>query len=364
MSFIIAPPGYVATVRDDRILLSLVCWFLLISAFIDATLYYFKVEEGTVTGISLLRLVAYGVVVVRLMQTGLFRVLIDRTGKGLRSSPRDALLAESVPANLRGAAFGWHRLMDTLGAAVGPLLAISLLSIDTHELRQLYFWAVIPGLVAVLITLSVRESKPVSQPVATGKSRWSWRTSSKSFKTYLGAWAVFSAANSSDVFLLLKAKHAGIDLKVTILMYCFYNLTYAITSPYLGHVSDRLGRKGILISGLMVFALVYLGFTQATTQVHYWALFGVYGLYMAATDGVGKAFVIDLVPSTLKATALGMLGAVTGIATLVASSAAGLLWDHLGATAPFYYGAVGALVAAAILGFMKTEERHAPMAHG
>lgn len=287
---------------------------------------------------------------------------VDRTGKGLRTAPRDALLAESVSPKLRGAAFGWHRLMDTLGAAVGPLLAILFLSVDAENLRQLYFWALIPGLIAVLIVFSVREKK--TQEISSApKPRWSWGVANTGFKTYLAAWAVFSIANSSDVFLLLKSRSAGIDLKITILMYCFYNLVYALTSPYLGDLSDRIGRRRVLIGGLTVFSIVYAGFAFASHPLHYWLLFGVYGLYMAATDGVGKAFAIDLVPSGNKATAVGMLGTVTGIATLIASSAAGFLWDKVGSSTAFFYGSGGAILAIVILSSIKKEDIHASMAH-
>ena len=281
---------------------------------------------------------------------------IDRTGKGLRTSPRDALLADSVSKEVRGAAFGWHRSMDTLGAAVGPLLAFSFLTYNAMDLRPLYFWAFIPGLIAVLIVFTLKEQTPVRIREPKNTVPWTLKNSNRNFKIYLGAWLVFSIANSSDVFLLLKAHHAGISLKLSILMYCFYNLVYAVFSPYLGQLSDRIGRKKILICGLFVFALVYIGFSIATAPFHYWILFGIYGSYMAATDGVGKAFAVDLVPESYKATGIGMLATVTGISTLIASSVAGFLWDELGAGSTFYYGAAGAGVAIVVLSFIKLDQ--------
>lgn len=289
----------------------------------------------------------------------LFGRAIDRTGKGLRGAPRDALLAESVPVNLRGAAFGWHRMMDTLGAAVGPLLAILFLSYSDN-LRAMYFLAFIPGILAVIVALGIKEKKMV-RLVNYQKASWtSIFTLPKDYKHYLFSWTIFSLANSSDVFLLLKTKQAGVSLTQTILLYCFYNLTYALTSPYLGGLSDKIGRKKVLIFGLVVFSLVYTGFIFASSALHFWVLFGIYGFYMGATEGVGKAFAIDLLDPDKKATAVGYLGTVTGISTLFASTFSGLLWDHFGPAATFAYGAAGAGLTSVALLFLKTKKQLNP----
>lgn len=278
---------------------------------------------------------------------------LDRTGKGIRSAPRDALLSESVEPKFRGAAFGWHRLMDTLGAAVGPLLALIYLNYFKDNLREIYFWALIPGVISVAIALRVKELPPKvlsAQPLDL-KNQMDARTSfnsahfSPAFKKYLLAMGIFSITNSSDVFLLLRAKQQGISLSGTILLYCFYNLIYAIFSPYFGGLSDRIGRKWLLVMGFFVFSLVYLGFALAVASWQYCALFSIYGLYMAATDGVSKAGAVDLVPENFKATGLGFLGTVTGIGALCASIAAGFLWDHAGSASPFYFGACGGMIA-------------------
>lgn len=276
---------------------------------------------------------------------------LDRVGKGLRGGPRDALLAESVSEKLRGAAFGWHRAMDTLGAAIGPLLAIWYMQSYSDDLRSIYYWALIPGLISVLFALSIHEKKKTASSVSPEKIKapWRWSDFSSSYKKYLLAWGLFSLVNSSDVFLLMKVKSAGVSLTHLILLYCFYNLVYAVMSPYLGWLSDKWGRKKILIGGLVVFSLVYAGFSQAMTQTEFWILFGVYGLYMAATDGVGKSLAIDLVQKHLKATGIGILGAVTGIATIFASLVAGALWDHLGSSWALLYGSMGALLAVLVL---------------
>ncbi len=284
----------------------------------------------------------------------LFARSFDRFGKGIRSSPRDALIADSIAPEFRGAAFGWHRGMDTLGAAIGPLLAIFYLHFfqSQNQLREVYYWALIPGLASVAIALLVRDVQTRKVSAKTTE-RLKYSSLNSEFKTYLLAWGLFSVANSSDVFLLLKAQQSGQTLTTTILFYCLYNLTYAFSSPYLGHLSDRLNRKHVLIGGLLVFALVYTLFGFASSPWHFWILFFIYGLYMGATDGVGKAYAVDLVPADLKATGLGILGTVSGLATIAASSIAGLLWDQAGAQWTFLYGAAGAILSVMILLFLK-----------
>jgi MFS family permease len=275
---------------------------------------------------------------------------LDRTGKGIRSAPRDALLAESVSPKLLGAVFGWHRAMDTLGAAVGPLIAIYFLSVNPEELRSLYYWALIPGFLSILFLFSVRE-RPSHHPQA---KEWknplsTWKGMPPSFKKYILVWGIFSLVNSSDVFLLLKAKNSGFSTSAVIFVYCAYNLIYALSSPWLGTLSDKIGRQNIFASGLVVFAAVYCGFGFANETWQIWVLFLVYGLYMGATDGVGKALAVALAPKELKGTSLGILGTVTGVSTVIASVMAGLLWDQVGPSWTFFYGATGALLAVIFL---------------
>jgi MFS family permease len=239
--------------------------------------------------------------------------------------------------------------MDTLGAAVGPLLAILFLSLNPSDIRSLYFWALIPGLISVFILFYVKEpkhqdkAKPFTNPFKT------WANLDAGFKTYIYTWSIFSLTNSSDVFLIMKAKQTGISTQIVILLYCFYNLVYALSSPYLGKLSDTKSRKHILAFGLLIFFIVYLGFGFAFEPWHFWILFSIYGLYMAATDGVGKALAVDLVPAQLKATGIGILGTATGLCTIAASLIAGLLWDSYGPLWTFIFGAGGAIIAASLL---------------
>jgi len=270
----------------------------------------------------------------------------DRFGKGLRTSPRDALLADSVDATARGRAFGWHRAFDTMGAVVGPLLAIILISIAKDNLRLVFLIAFIPAAIGTLLVFLVKER--CKKNIAP-ETRLDWKSLSPNFKHYIFAWGAFSIANSSDVFLILKAKHVGFSTTLVIVAYAFYNLLYAVASPFLGHLSDKIERKNVMMLGLVVFAIVYAGFAVATESWHIWALFGVYGLYMAATEGVGKALAVDLVAPENRATAIGVLGTTTGLAALVANSVAGTLWSIVGPWATFCYGAAGAIAGCMML---------------
>jgi MFS family permease len=298
----------------------------------------------------------------------------DRFGKGLRTSARDAWIADSTPAESRGRAFGWHRAMDTSGAVVGPLLTIGLVYLLLvhlgHSLRfslqTMFVIAVVPGLAGAALVLAVKEVRGKRDGKEPPPSlRWSALPTS--FRAYLIAWGAFALANSSDVFLILRAQHllgardhlaAGNRIAIAtvhvLLLYAFYNVVYAAASPKLGHLSDIVGRKRILIGGLAVFALVYLGFAFTHHVWQLWVLFGVYGLYTAATDGVGKAMAVDLVPSSIRASAVGLLGTVTGIATIVASTVAGVLWGVWGPRGTFLYGVAGAVGGALLLSRLHT----------
>jgi MFS family permease len=296
--------------------------------------------------------------------------VLDRFGKGVRTSARDALLADSVAPEYRGRAFGWHRAMDTAGAVVGPLLALAWLHLWGGNLRSVFLLAFIPAALGALIVLTVREP-----PHAAGEpapvAKLTWRALPPAFRAYLIGWTVFAVANSSDVFLILRVNqllgHAGeppsaATLAPVIWLYALYNVVYAVASPGLGNLSDRIGRTKVLTGGLLVFALVYLGFAGATSVAQLWPLFAVYGLYTAATDGVGKALAVDLVPKADRAAAVGLLGTVTGVATLLASVGAGALWSAVGPWAAFAYGAAGAALGALLLSRIAEPPRPAPAA--
>jgi MFS family permease len=272
--------------------------------------------------------------------------MAERFGKGLREAPRDALLADSVNFEVRARAYGWHRAMDTTGAVIGALLAIVLMWALSGNLRQVYFFALIPGLcavsVALLINDVVKKDRSVDETVSSVKTDLP-----SSFRLYLGAWAVFCIGNSSDAFLVLRAHLAGFSMIQTIVIYSVYNMVYALASPFLGHVADQWGRRQIVVSGLLVFSFVYGGFAwMAAPPWVVIALFAIYGLYSAATDGVGRALATELLPEGMRAYGLGWIGTVTGVGALIASITAGLIWESWGPAAAFVFGSVSAAVSA------------------
>ena len=275
---------------------------------------------------------------------------VDRLGKGIRTGPRDALLADSVAEADRGRAFGVHRGLDTAGAVVGALLALALMWLTHDNLRLVIWLAFIPGALSVLAITRLKEPRPAHPPAAENDAAGTAAAPLGSrFRWYVGVWTVFAVANSSDAFIILRANNAGLGTTAVILLYVLYNVVYAAASPRLGTLSDRLGRRPVLAGGLVVFALVYAGFALANTTLQLVVLFAFYGLYIAATEGVGKAFAIDLVPSASRARAVGVFGMVTGLATLVASLAAGALWTVVGPWAAFALGSAGALLSAGLL---------------
>jgi MFS family permease len=272
--------------------------------------------------------------------------LVDRAGKAARTAPRDALIRDSTPPPLLGASFGYHRAMDTAGAVIGPLAAVALLSAGT-SLRTILWVAVAPGFATLLLLRAIREAPPSAREevAPTGSAR----SLPRSFWLVLGVWVVFSVGNSSDVFLILRAKNLGLGFTLTVLAYAVYNLVYTSLAWPLGALSDRVSRATVLAGGLAVFALVYLGFAFAGGSWTVWPLFAVYGAYIAATEGVAKAWVGDRAPAGLAGTAYGIFAAASGAALLVASVAAGLLWSHVSARAPFVLGAASAGIALILL---------------
>jgi MFS family permease len=267
--------------------------------------------------------------------------LTDRLGKAARTAPRDALIRDSTPPELVGSAFGYHRALDTAGAVFGPLVAVALLASGV-SLRTALWVAVAPGIAALLLTARVREAPPSERrPAApTGPLR----ALPPAFWFVLGAWVLFSLGNSSDVFLLLRSHQLGLSTTLAILAYALYNSVFSLLAWPLGTLSDRVPRTVVLAGGLAVFGLVYLGFALADGAWAVWPLFALYGVFVAATDGVSRAWVGDHVPPGLAGTAYGIFAAASGAALLVASVAAGLLWSHVSPRAPFFVGAVAAAV--------------------
>ncbi len=283
--------------------------------------------------------------------------VVDRLGKGARTPPRDALIRDSTPAPLLGAAFGYHRALDTAGAVVGPLAAVALLAAGV-SFRNVLWIAIAPGFVAVLLLRAVREAPATRKEVTAEPAPHA--ALPRSFWVVLSIWVVFSLGNSSDVFLLLRAKELGLGTTLVVLAYSLYNLVYASLSWPLGALSDRRRRESVLVAGLVVFALVYLGFALAPGAWAVWPLLGLYGAYVAATEGVAKAWVADQVPGRAIGTAFGIFSAASGAALLLASVAAGLLWSRVSPAAPFVLGASAAGLAVVLLALSLASSARAP----
>lgn len=268
----------------------------------------------------------------------------DRVGKGIRTAPRDALLGSYTDKNTTGTIFGFHRALDSIGAAVGPLLALGLLYYFNNNYKLIFLIAFVPSLIAVSLTLFVKDNF-INTTVKSDK-RYSvfWKTASSKYKMLLLIVTLFSLVNSSDVFLILKTKVISDSATMAILGYVFYNIVYAGLSYPLGKLSDKYGKKKIYSGGLLIFSLVYLGFATLENVYIIWALFALYGIYAAATEGVVKAWVTDLIPDEFRGSAIGLLTMCSSLAIMLGSFLAGVLWDQFGAEVPFLISSVVSFV--------------------
>lgn len=274
---------------------------------------------------------------------------MDRFGKGVRTSPRDAIIAESTDRKFLGRAFGFHRSMDTMGAVVGPGLAFFLLGIFSNDYRKVFWLSMVPGIVAVLlILLFIREKKDPSAAHAD-RPKLTLRHFDGRFRWFLLVVTVFAIGNSSDVFLILRAQQVGIATVTIPVVYLLFNLIYSVSSIFAGMAADRFGRKRIILCGFVLFAVVYYGFATVADVKVIWVLFALYGIYMGLTEGVQKAFLTTIIPADFKATAFGVYNTAIGLAMFPASLIAGWLWDHISPAATFYFGAVTAVSAAVAL---------------
>ena len=288
----------------------------------------------------------------------------DRAGKGLRTAPRDALVADSVAERQRGLAFGLHRAGDTAGAFVGLLVALTVLltaqhtaALERRTFQIVVLLSLIPAVLAVVVlVLGAREVK--ASGAGAERPRLSLAGFDRRFRLFLGIVVLFTLGNSSDAFLILRAQNAGLSVAGVLGMMITFNLVYSLVSSPAGALSDRIGRRRLLVAGWLLYAVVYLGFSRATAGWHAWALMGVYGIYYGLSEGAAKAFVADLVPSERRGTAYGVYNAAIGLMALPASLVAGILWqgaggwEGLGPGAPFLFGAVVALLAAVLLALL------------
>ena len=278
----------------------------------------------------------------------------DRVGKGMRGSPRDALIAGSIEPRFRGRAFGFHRSMDSAGAVVGPLLGLGAYEAFQHHIRPLLFVAIVPAVLSVLLVFAVRETAPVavlapdSLAVAPHLPRPFWRA-----VTLLSVFALF---NFPDALLLLRASSLGMSLVGVILIYCLFNAVQSLLSYPAGALADHLGRNKIIALGFAIFGVTYLGLGLANRCWWVWVLFPLYGGYAALTDGVGKAWISDLVPSAAHGRALGLQQGLAGLACVIAGLWAGLLWNGDGVTPLLISGTAGVVVSIAMLILSVTDD--------
>jgi len=280
---------------------------------------------------------------------------LDRTGKGIRTSARDVLIAESCDIQERGKAFGFQRAMDNAGAVIGPLLASGLLYLFLNNYRKVFWFAVIPGIMAVILALFVQEKKQI---VCQEKPfRLSLKDFDARFKKFLLIVFIFTLGNSSDAFLILRSQDAGLIPLTIPLLWAVHNAVKSLASMPGGMLSDRLGRKKIIIAGWTVYAAIYAGFAFCTSAWQVWALFIGYGLYYGLTEGTERALVADLVPPELRGSAYGMYYFALGIGLFPASLILGFLWQKFGPAMAFGTGAGLSLLAAVMMTVLIKENR-------
>jgi MFS family permease len=276
--------------------------------------------------------------------------MIDRFGKGVRVAPRDALIADSTPQGRRGTAYGLHRTMDTLGAASGVIIAIVLVSamprsMARADFARIFLLSLVPACLGVAALFFIREHRAEN---VRDLPRLSFRDIPTRLRWFLFVVTLFALGNSSNQFLVLRARNLGMSVVSVLGAYLLYNLVYGVLSYPLGRLADRMGRKRLLVVGYAFYGLVYVGFALLGRPVLVWVLFGLYGVYSALNEGLEKALVADVAPCDHRATFIGLHSTLVGIGLLPASLLAGALWSLWGPSAPFWFG--GALGLAAAVG--------------
>lgn len=295
----------------------------------------------------------------------------DRIGKGVRTAPRDALVADSTPPAVRGLAFGLHRAMDTAGAMVGLLIAAGVVwlaqanavALTRSTFQTIVLLSLIPGALAVLTLVLGARDVPSSSAAAA--PAFSLRGMGRPFYVFLAILSLFSLGNSADSFLILRAQNLGIPVTGILVMLALYSLVVALVSTPAGSLSDRVGRRWLIVGGWLVYAAIYFGFALAQRAWQVWLLYAAYGVYYGMAYGTANALVADLVPETVRGTAYGTSHAVVGLLAFPASLIAGILWQGvggwpgLGPAAPFFFGGALALLAAVLMAFWMPEARRA-----
>lgn len=321
-----------------------------------------KRKPLVVFGYALASLVRPFVAIAQTAMQVLFIRLADRVGKGVRTSPRDALLADSVEPGYRGKAFGFHAAADNAGAVLGPLMAFALLAWGGVSLRNIFWIAAIPGIIAVVVLLffvreigtrHVEKAADAGKPVLDTKAKLGSR-----FWAFLSVIFIFTLGNSTDAFLLLRARQLGIAVALAPILWALLNLVKSASGIVGGSLSDRIGRRPLIVGGWLLYAAVYYAFARASAVWHAWALFAVYGIFYGMTEGTEKALVADVVPKNRRGAAYGWYNLALGLGALPASLIFGAIWDRKSSSAAFLFGATLALIAA--LGMLVVAPRRAP----
>lgn len=291
--------------------------------------------------------------------------VVERIGKGLRTAPRDAIVAESCDECVRGKAFGFHRAADGIGSVMGGVIAFALL--DTLGYEDIFLLAFIPGIIAIIAILLIKEkTHPTTQESKDFSLRVSLRALPMNLRLFIIVSAVFAFGHFGYAFLLLKAMDIDLADQSAILLYVFFYVIYAVSAIPLGVLSDKIGRKPVLMAGYLLFAFTSFGLIFTSNVYSLLIFFGTYGLFFAMIDGTQRAFVVDLAPEHLKATALGTFHTAVGFVALPGGLIAGLLWDHINPETTFVFGLVLALLASILFLFVKAEDTvsHVAASHG
>ena len=284
----------------------------------------------------------------------------DRLGKGIRTAARDAILSDECTPENKGKVFGFHKGMDTLGATIGPIMALVFLYYYPAKYTWIFLIAFAPALLGTLLTFFVKEKKmePSTKPSFRLSQTFDYlKTSSADYKKIVAALLLFALFNSSDLFLLMRIKQAGWNDQYVIGCYILYNLVFAVAAFPLGHLADKFGMKKTLLFGLSIFVMVYAGFGINSSFAGFIALFVLYGIYAASTDGISKALISNMVPKTETASAIGTYSGLSSIMVLLASTLAGIIWKFVSPEAVFITSAVGVSIAAAYLFTIQIKEK-------
>ncbi|AEF16950.1 major facilitator superfamily MFS_1 [Thermoanaerobacterium xylanolyticum LX-11] len=272
--------------------------------------------------------------------------ILDRTGKGIRTAPRDALIAQSSEKDKLGGSYGLHKMLDMAGSSLGAFIAFIIVTIGLNY-RFAFIWSIIPAILGIMIIPFIKEDKNKKQK--NEKLTFKNLNLSLKLKLYLAVMFIFNLGNSSNTFLLLKAQNLGFSLSYVMLLYLVFNVSTSLIAIPSGKLSDKFGRRLILVSGYAIYGLVYLGFALSNSKIVIFLLFIFYGAYTAFISGAERAFVAEVSPDEYKGTVLGIYGMMQGIGLLLASIIAGAMWVHISPDAPFWFGGVLGLTSAALI---------------